>query len=175
MIDEQKYYETIDMPFYREEIEPKIPGTILDFHTHVWHPSHFFKQNPWEDEKAGEKYMVSDKNYTYSMLQKDADKIFPGKEYNAVCFGMPTPMGDPVIINDYVSKGAASRPSLFPLMIAGKGLLSGEEIEKTLIDGGFYGYKVFLNWSGDHYGDVLIDDMLSSVEMKIADKYRLID
>ncbi|MCF6334749.1 MAG: amidohydrolase, partial [Spirochaetales bacterium] len=112
--------------------------------------------------------------YSFNALEKDAVKIFPGKTYKAVCFGNPTPAVDPVLTNNYVSKGAAQLSGMFPLMIAGKGMLSGEEIEKTLIEGKFLGFKVFLDWWGDDYGDVTIEDMLSPIEMKIADKYKLI-
>ena len=46
-------------------------------------------------------------------------------------------------------------------------------LESAYRQGGFFGYKVFLNWLGDDYGDITIEDMLSPVEMKIADKYNL--
>jgi len=174
VINEQKHYETVDMPFYKENIEPRIPESILDFHTHVWHPSHF-KINPLKDSQKGSNYVVVHRpEYTFSSLLKDANKIFPGKKYKAVCFGIPNPSSEPIITNEYVSKGAKSIPSMFPLMIAGNGLFSAEELEKTIIEGGFFGYKVFLNWLGDDYGDITIEDMLSPVEMKIADKYNLI-
>ena len=173
MTTDQKHYKTIDMPFYNGSIGPRLPESILDFHAHVWHPSHF-TIDPWETNKKGSKYMVTSTTYDFDSLLRDATRIFPGKTYKAVCFGNPTPAVDPVITNDYIGKGAASRPAMFPLMIAGKGLFSGEEIEKTIIEGRFLGYKVFLNWYGDDYGDVTIEDMLSPVEMKIADRYRLI-
>ncbi len=173
MINEEKHYETVDLPFYREKIKPRLPESILDFHTHVWLSSHF-KIVPWEENKKGGKYMVTSTEYSYEALQKDAERMFPGIEYKAVCFGNPTPAIEPRLTNKYVSDGAAPLPGMFPLMVAGKGLFSAEEIEKTLIEGRFLGYKVFLNWWGDNYGDVTIEDMLSPVEMKIADKYRLI-
>lgn len=173
MINEDKHYQTVDMPFYKEKIESQIPKTILDFHTHIWKSSHF-KTVPWEEGKKGGKYMVTSTDYSFTALEKDASKIFPGKIYKAVCFGNPNPAVDPILTNKYVSKGAASLSDMFPLMIAGKGMLSGEEIEKTLIKGKFPGFKVFLDWWGDDYGKVTIENMLSPLEMNISNKYKLI-
>lgn len=33
---EQERYEKIDLPFYRGEVRPVLPPTVLDFHAHVW-------------------------------------------------------------------------------------------------------------------------------------------
>lgn len=173
MKNDQEHYQTIDLPFYKENIEPRLPENVLDFHAHVWHSSHY-KINPGKKNKKGSDYMVTTTEYSFDSLLNDADRIFPGKNYKAVCFGNPTPAVDQVRTNEYISDGAAACSGLFPLMIAGKGLLPGEELEKTIINGNFYGYKVFLNWYGDDYSDITIEDMLSPVEMSIADKYRLI-
>jgi len=173
MINDQEHYKTIDLPFYKEHIETKLPANVLDFHAHVWHSSHYMI-DPLKNNEKGSGYMITTNDYTFDSLRKDADRIFPGKDYKAVCFGNPTPAVDQARTNEYISDGASKRSGLFPLMIAGKGLLPGEELEKTIIHGNFYGYKVFLNWYGDNYADITIEDMLSPVEMNIAEKYRLI-
>ncbi len=171
--NEQDHYSTVDLPFYREEVEPLLPNTVLDFHAHVWDKS-LWKINPWDEKRDGADYMVTDTSYTFEELDTDAERIFPGKEYRAVCFGNPTPAADIERTNEWVADGARAVEDRYPLMLAGKGLMDRERLEETLTKGGFYGYKVFLNWFGDNYGDVLIEDMLGSVEMETAEAHRLV-
>ncbi|MBN1837921.1 MAG: amidohydrolase family protein, partial [Spirochaetales bacterium] len=68
----------------------------------------------------------------------------------------------------------AEKPWIYPLLIAGKGLSGPEQLEGQLTRGGFYGYKVYLPWHGDDYGDLRVEDMLGPVEMELADRQRLI-
>jgi hypothetical protein len=65
-------------------------------------------------------------------------------------------------------------PWIFPLMIAGKGLAAPGELERSLASGGFYGFKVYLPWHGDDYGDLRVEDMLGPAEMELADRCGLI-
>ncbi|MEW5816728.1 MAG: amidohydrolase family protein [Spirochaetota bacterium] len=169
---ETEHYETIDMPFYHNEIKPLLPDEVLDFHAHIWSKKHW-KTVPFEDGSPGANYMVAATEYPVEQLLADSSRILPGKTYKAVCFGYPAPAADIGLTNNYTATAVENR-NLFPLMLAGKGLSSAELLEKELIGKGFYGYKVFLNWFGDNYGNISIEDMLSEVEMKIADKYRLI-
>ena len=76
MTNDQKHYETVDLPFYKETIEPRLPESVLDFHAHVWHSSHY-KINPWKKNERGSKYMVTTTDYTFDTLHKDARRIFP--------------------------------------------------------------------------------------------------
>ena len=173
MAEDKEHYEKIDIPFYKTEIEPRLPEEILDFHVHVWQPDQY-KINPFSDDVKGLKYMVFGSDYSFDQLFKDTSMMLPGKVYKSVCFGNPGPAVDPVKTNKYVRDGAAGNSSVYPLMVAGKGLLAAEQIEKEIIEGGFLGYKVFLNWFGNDYGSIGVDDMLGPVEMKIAQKYKLI-
>lgn len=174
-MDEKKQYKDIDLPYFNGEIKPRLPDTVLDFHAHVWQTNHW-KINPWEKNKTGARYMVTDTEYPYEELVRDSERIFPGLNYKAVCFGNPTPAVNLTITNNYLSEGAAQDAGsrFFPLMVAGKGLLSSEELEKSIIDGGFFGYKVYLDWFGNDYGHVRVEDMLGPEEMELADRYRLI-
>jgi hypothetical protein len=90
-----------------------------------------------------------------------------------VCFGNPTPAADLVRTNAYLAE-AGREPWVFPLMIAGRGLAPAEQLEQAVQSGQFYGYKVHLPWFGDDYGERRVEDLLSHVEMRLADQYRLV-
>lgn len=168
---EQERYERIDLPFYRQEIRPVLPPMVLDFHAHVWSSSHWRKAS--SEGFQGGRYMIVESEYPVESLAADARRIFPDNEYRAVCFGMPTPQADVRKTNRYLSEAAGAN-WLHPLMLAGKGLLRRDELERALATRAYKGYKVFLNWLGDDYGQRTIADMLSPVEMELADRHRLI-
>lgn len=168
----QDQYEKVDLPFFKKEIAPLLPNNVIDFHVHIW-KTDLWKENPWEEKEDGANYMVTSQEYPQEQLDKDTEMIFPGITYHSVIFGNPTPAAKIEETNDYIAKaGKAER--CFPLMLAGKGLSNAEAIEERVRRDRFLGYKVFLNWFGDDYGSVRVEDMLSETEMKIADKYRLV-
>jgi len=169
---EQEHYNQIDLPFYCEEIEPLLPLEILDFHAHIWRKQDW-KEIPWDENEAGARYMVTLPDYDLERLQADSQRIFPDRTYKAVCFGYPTPAADIESTDTYTAEAAKSG-WVYPLMLTGKGLRSREQTERRLRRDGFYGYKVLLNWFGDNYGKVTVEDMLSPVEMELAEKYRLV-
>jgi predicted TIM-barrel fold metal-dependent hydrolase len=169
---EQERYERVDLPFYRGEVRPVLPPKVLDFHAHVWSRSHWRKL-PYEDGSPGGRYMVVETEYPLESLAADARRILPDNAFQAVCFGMPTPQADVQKTNRYLAE-AGRTGWVHPLLLAGKDLASRAELEGLLSTGAFKGYKVFLNWFGDDYGERTIADMLSPVEMELADRYRLL-
>ena len=171
-MNETERYATIDMPYYRAEIEPFLPPAVLDFHAHIWMRDHWL-QVPWEENTEGGKYMVTQIEYSPEILLADGARMFPGHVYQAVCFGNPTPSVNLRRSNDFLAGVRKAHPVLFPLMLAGKGLMSGDEIRASLARG-FFGYKVMLNWFGDNYGSIQVSDMIGDVELSIADELRLV-
>ncbi len=171
-MDEETRYKTIDLPFYRSEIAPLLPKEILDFHAHVWRVQDW-KEVPWEKGRTGAKYMVTDETYTMESLLEDGRRMFPGKRFSAVCFGMATPAADLEKTNAYTTTAAHIR-GMFPLHVTGKGTLDKEELKRQMIENGFFGYKVLLNWHGNDYGRIRVQDMIGSEEMKLADSMKLV-
>lgn len=160
--------------FYINEVSPLLPGEVLDFHTHIW-KSENWKSKPWETENDGGKYMVTTENYPPETLLADGRNSFPDKRYEAVIFGYPTPVVDLAKDSRYVADAAKKYDKFFPLVLAGKSFnLTREQIHSQLSSGGFWGYKVFLNWLGNDYADIGIEDMLGEAEMSLANEYRLI-
>jgi len=167
----EQQYEQIDIPFYQNEIAPVLPDKVLDFHTHVW------TNKIWQTEQQvntpGSKYMVTVKDYTIEDLQQDGKMMFPGRDFAAVCFGQPTPAADLKKTNDYTAQ-AAAHAGLYPLMVVGRDTAAPSEIKEALAHKGFRGYKVFINWLGNDYGNIAIEDMIGPAEMEIANKLGLI-
>lgn len=169
---EDERYQLVDLPFYRNEIAPMLPAEVLDFHAHTWTSDHW-KVVPWETDAAGGKYMVVEEQYRVEALIHDGARMFPDRQYNAVCFGLPTPAADLRKTNEYSSQ-AGSHRGLFPLAVTGRDMASAEDLERSIVEGGFFGYKVFLNWYGNDYGSVRIEDMIGPTEMRIANDLNLV-
>jgi uncharacterized protein len=171
MPTDQQRYEDTDLPFYREYIEPLLGPRILDFHAHIWHRDNWLK--PPAEDSSGNPYMNTMAHYPLESIVQDTARMFPGKEYRAVCFGQPTPEANLKGTNAY-ALAAARRSDYFPLLICGKDLMPLEIIEHHVLEDRYYGYKVYLNWLGDDYGHVRVEDLIGDAEMQLAQKYSLI-
>jgi hypothetical protein len=170
MTDNERYQQ-VDLPFYEGAVAPALPPTILDFHAHVWRPEHFLER-PWDTERPGGKYMVTDTDYPVEALLSDGRRLFPDRGYEAVCFGQPTPAADWDACNAYLA--SARRAGLHPLMLVGRDRLAASALEARVRDGGFLGYKVILNWIGDDYGSIRVSDLIGPAEMALADRLGLV-
>jgi uncharacterized protein len=173
MLKDQMQYESCDMPFYRQEIQPVVGTKLLDFHVHIWLKSHW-KETPWDTGAAGANYMVVEQNYGYEALLADTQRMFPGIAFHAVCFGPAVPSADLKKSNDYLAQMGSQHNELFPLRITGRDMTDADELENQIQQQKFFGYKVFLNWHGDDYGDIRIADMIGPMEMKLADELGLV-
>lgn len=165
---------TINHDYYRRKIAPILPPTVLDFHTHTWSANNW-QERPWATDKSGGRYMVTEEFYPPEQLLRDGRACFPDREYEAVCFGYPTPAVDWEKDAAYVAAAARQHRGLWPLLLAGPDLgVSRDRYEQALDDGGFYGFKVFLNWYGDAYGDKRVQEMFGPVELALANEQRLV-
>ncbi len=172
MLSEQERYETVDLPFYREQIAPILPAQVLDFHTHIWR-SEDWKKVPWKTDMAGGRYMVSLEHYGIEGLIGDLKSFFPDRPCQAVCFGMPTPAADLEKTNAY-SAQAAPGQGLFPLLVVGRDTIPPAALKEVISSGTYFGYKVYLNWHGNDYGQVKVEDMIGPAELELADERGLI-
>jgi len=167
-------HSTQECDYYRAEIAPVLPPRVLDFHTHTWSAGNW-KEKPWQTDKSGGRYMVTDELYPPEQLLEDGRTCFPDRDYEAVCFGYPTPAVDWEKDTAYVAAAAREHRELWPLVLAGPDLgIPRERYERALDEGGFHGFKVFLNWYGDAYGDKRVEDMLGPAELALANERRLV-
>jgi predicted TIM-barrel fold metal-dependent hydrolase len=160
--------------FYRDEVAPILPAEVLDFHTHAWSDQNW-KYRPWETGKNAGKYMVTTEKYLPEQLDADRKATFPDRPCRSVVFGYPTPVTDVSKDTEYIAAVGRTNKNMYPLMLAGKPLnVDSAEMERLVLKHGFFGFKVFLNWLGDDYGQISIEDMLSENEMSVADKFGLV-
>ena len=163
-----------NLKFYYDEVSPILPTEILDFHTHIWCGDDW-KIKPWETQVDGSDYMVSERDYPSEKLIANSQQCFPDKQYNAVVFGNPGPTVDIEKDTIFVANAAKKHKNLYPLIVAGKDLkVPQQQLREQLRSNGFWGYKVYLNWNGDDYGNISIQDMLSDNEMALANELGLI-
>ncbi len=119
--------------------------------------------------------MVTQEEYPPETLLADGTACFPDRPYLAVVFGYPVPVTDWEKDTAFVARAAQRFPAFFPLMLGGRELnLSRAHYENAFRQAPFFGFKVFLNWMGDDYGDKRIEEMLGPVEMTLAHERRLI-
>ena len=170
---ESARYRTVDLPFFQNEVAPFLPPAVLDFHAHIWSRANW-RSVPWEGSAKGGTYMVTDEEYSVENLLADGSRAFPGCEYRAVCFGHPGPMADNDKDTAFVA-AAGKRRGIYPLMVAGAELGVPREILRQRIEEHhFLGYKVFLNWFGDDYGNKRVEEMLGANEMDLAHEIGLV-
>lgn len=171
-MNETARYTQVDLPFYQSEVAAVLPAAVLDFHTHIWRPDQ--RLAPGErDQAPGSRYVVVEDDYSIEALLADGARLFPGRGFSAVCFGNPTPATDTAKTNAYAAQ-ATARPGLFPLIITGRDTLPPDELERRVRQEGFFGYKVYLPWRGDDYGQVTIEQMIGPAQMSLADELGLV-
>ena len=162
------------MSFYKEEILPILPSSILDFHAHIW-SSKNWNQVPWRGNKKGSKYMVTTPSYPPEKLLKDACECFPYRNYHAVCFGYPVPVTNWEKDTTFVAEAASNHKQFFPLVLGGKPLGISYDVYKEYFNRyKFYGFKVFLPWYGDNYGTIKVNEMIGNDEIRIANERKLV-
>lgn len=171
-MDEIQRLAEIDHPFYYEVVAPWLPERVLDFHVHIWRTQDW-GQVPWESGAAGGKYMVVEQDYDVDHYARDVQNIYPDRICESVCFGYPNPAANLPATNAYTAS-LFGENHLFPLMIVGKETVDPGLLEEQIFSQNFFGYKVMINWLGNDYGGIRMEDMLGAAEMALADKHRLI-
>jgi len=163
-------YRTVDLPFYSRAVSPVLPPAVLDFHAHLWQPSHWRQEG---DDTAPARYMVTERDYPREALLADAARLFPDRRYEAVAFGQPTALADTELTNRYVAESCAA-PPLYPLRVTGRGETPPSKLRTEMLRSPFFGYKVRIPWVGNEYGQVTVADMIGPSEMEVADELRLV-
>lgn len=159
-----------DKKFYVEKIKDFLPDKIIDFHTHVWKKEH---ENNLADIPLGiAKWpsMVASEN-TIEDLMQTYSLMFPDKDTNALIFASPSQNTSFEKSNTYISE--MSKKYGFPGLFLSHPDFTGEKVENEIIDGGFYGCKVYLNFSKKYIpaNEIRIFDFLPRHQLKIMNRH----
>ena len=170
-MERDAYYEAFDLPFYRKHLAAALPPIVLDFHAHSWCREHW-REIPWDVNAPGGGYVTTQVHYPLDEMLSQGALLFPDRRYQAVCFGQPTPAVEHLACDNYLAENATA--DCFPLLLAGMGERNKEALRRRVLAGGFYGYKVILDWCGNDYGHIRIPDMLTEEAMALADEMQLV-
>ena len=93
-----------DLKIFNEEISNFLPVEIIDSHVHLWKKD-FFKENISKNRLNQNPALDSDiiDGFTIEDFKNVTEKIFPGKKYNGLFFGLPIKEANLNKTNEYIS------------------------------------------------------------------------
>lgn len=99
------YYNESDKKIFMEEFNEFLPSKIFDSHVHLWKKS-FLKEEISENRKKQNPFLDPDiiEGFTIKDFKIASEKLFPGKQYNGLFFGLPLKEFDLNASNEYISQ-----------------------------------------------------------------------
>jgi uncharacterized protein len=147
-----KYFEIteIDRQFFKQHLAERLPAEILDIHIHLFLPEHVKDvpaDYPFKDWAAECSQVLS-----YEDARKCVAGMYPGARYDFAGLPMVNPEGDSTGNNQYL----ADLRRTGKVKAAFMGVRPGwdrEEIERTLVEGQFAGFKPYLTMAPGGSGE----------------------
>lgn len=160
--------EVRNQKIFQEELDSFLPGTILDFHLHVFPPGAL---------PTGEKFSCGGhptESYDLAELSADLEKVYPGRKTSAVCFGLPFPGYDRKRTDEYLAR-ECDRKRFFPFKLLDPHEETRASLERDLVSGRFFGIKPYPDFARKaDVSAVEIAEMLPSWAMEVANDLGLI-
>jgi predicted TIM-barrel fold metal-dependent hydrolase len=156
-----------NMKIWREEFESFIPQKVLDFHVHV-----FNEKSVPEDEflNCGGTALT---RYDFDDLRQDLEDIYPERQSEAVCFGLPFPVYDQQENNRYIAEGC-DRKKFFGLRLLNPSE-DPDTVRRDVEKQKFLGFKPYPDYVGkDDVSTVEINEMLPAGLMEVANDLGLL-
>ncbi|MDD3840557.1 MAG: amidohydrolase family protein [Clostridia bacterium] len=160
----------VDKIFYDEKLKDFLPNKFIDIHTHVWLDG-FRSQDEdvlsravtWPSRVAQDN-SIEDLIETYKLM-------FPDKEVTPMIFSTTPERKREREANDYIKECAEKYN--FPSLIFALPEWTGQQLEQRVIEGGFYGCKVYLTLSPDYIPEkeIRIFDFLPHHQLEVIDKH----
>jgi len=159
-----------DTQFYQENIQSFIPDRIIDIHTHVWLAQHRVQVADnlsgivsWPGRVAREN-PIEDLINTYHLL-------FPDKKVMPLIFSNVGPGDDVSAMNDYVRTAAETHH--FPSLVFALPEWHAEQFEKTILQGGYYGCKVYFSLAASYIPtqEIRIFDFLPHHQLEVMNRH----
>jgi predicted TIM-barrel fold metal-dependent hydrolase len=158
-----------DRAFYRHHIAPRLPLEIFDIHVHINLPEHvaMVPQERIRSDWALECGHILPAEDAYRILQE----LIPDTRHEIAGFPWPIREADLEANNAYLD-GKGRDGKLSPFMCV-KPDWPVDEIEKTLLDGDFVGFKPYPDMvSGVKGADLGIFDFLPNEQLELLNKYK---
>lgn len=129
-----------DLKIFDEEISNFLPAEIIDSHVHLWKKD-FFKENISKNRLNQNPALDSDiiDGFTIEDFKNVTEKIFPGKTYNGLFFGLPIKEANLNKTNEYIS-GVCIKNSSYGLFNPIPDL---KEIPQDFFKNRFIGFKPY--------------------------------
>jgi predicted TIM-barrel fold metal-dependent hydrolase len=164
------YFERsqFDASFYREFLQSRLPEQIFDVHVHVNLPEHIAAVPPerWQSDWALESGHLLPVEDAYAC----ARELFPDCRYRIAGFPWPIKEADMHANNAYLADKRAER-LITPFMTV-RPDWDLEQIERTLVEGQFVGFKPYPDMvSGVKGADISINDFFPTAQWRIADRH----
>ncbi len=162
-------YTGEDKGFYEKKIKPRIPSRIFDIHVHINLPEHvkIVTQERIRSDWALEcgHILTTEEAYSY------ADTLLPDAQYAISGFPWPIREADLTANNTYLAEmRKEGRLSPFMCVMPDWDI---EEVEKNLVEGGFFGFKPYPDMvSGIKGADISIFDFLPHAQLEILNRHK---
>ena len=158
-----------DQQFYNENLRDFLPDKFIDCHNHIW-LDEFKDKSVAVTRSCAWPMMVAKDNSVEDLIQTNLE-LFPGKEVIPVLYSEVSVNTDTKRSNAYV-RDCAKKYS-FPALYVSRPEESIEEIEKNVLEGGFAGLKVYLEFAPWYIpsNEIRIYDFLPHAQLALADKY----
>jgi predicted TIM-barrel fold metal-dependent hydrolase len=128
-----------DKAFYQEYLQPRLPASIFDVHVHINLPEHIamVPESRWLSDWALESGHLLPCQDAYAC----AKELYPNTEYRIAGFPWPIREANLVENNAYLAK--LRREGCLAPFMAVRPEWPIEEIERTLVEGDFVGFKPY--------------------------------
>ena len=162
-----------DKKFYDEKLRDFLPDTFIDDHTHVWLDK--FMTVPTKEKSRSVTWpSLVAKDNSIEDLMETYRIMFPGKTVKPVIFSEPKERMDLDAGNAYI-ESAAKKYGLYYLLLAHPSW-SASDFEAKLLAGGYYGAKVYLNYSPAYIptNEIRIFDFVPHSQLEILNKHSMV-
>jgi predicted TIM-barrel fold metal-dependent hydrolase len=163
-------YTDVDKCFYRQHLAERLPAEISDIHVHMYLPEHV--KNVPEDHRFKTWAAECSQVLGFEDARAYTDLMYPGTKYEFAGLPMVTPEGDSVGNNSYLA-ALESEGKLLAAFMAVRPEWDAREIEKTLVESRFVGFKPYLTMATDgRKGDSGIFSFLPHEQWEILNRHR---
>jgi predicted TIM-barrel fold metal-dependent hydrolase len=166
-------FQKKDLDIFKQEFSDFLPDNIYDFHIHIW-KKEFIKEEISEERKRQVTFFDPDvidgfKIDDFKIITK---KIFPGKKYNGLFFGLPMKEININKNNSYIAEINKDNNS-YGLFVPEPDL---KEIPEDFFNNRFIGFKPYpdLAKSLMTSNDISIFDFISDTVLEFCHAYGLI-